>query len=150
MARREGGLLEEALTRSVIGAFFEVYNALGYGFLEHVYVMALERELRSRGHAVGREVGVRIRYKGEELATQRLDMVVDEKLVVEVKSTHELAKTARRQLFNYLRASRLEVGLILHFGPEPHFHRLICQNRAGDVPIDPPDPLAPSNPYPEA
>ncbi|MFI5309839.1 MAG: GxxExxY protein [Gemmatimonadales bacterium] len=150
MRPREGGLLEEPLTRSVLGAFFEVYNALGYGFLEHVYVMALERELRARGHAIGREVGVRISYKGEDIASQRLDMVVDEKLILEIKSTYDLPTAARRQLFNYLRASRLEVGLLLHFGPEPKFYRLICTNRVRDGSTDPQDSLHPSHPHPES
>lgn len=68
---RKGNLIEDELTQSVIGAFFEVYNTLGFGFLEHVYIMALERELRGRGHDVAREVGVRVMYKGEHLATQR-------------------------------------------------------------------------------
>jgi GxxExxY protein len=119
-------LVEEDLTRSIIGAFFEVYNELGFGFLEHVYVMALERELLARGHRVGREVGVRVFYKGDELAVQRLDMIVDEKIVVEIKSTYELHKAAQRQLFSYLRGSRLNVGLLFHFGPEPKFYRQIC------------------------
>lgn len=123
-----GGLIEESLTNSVIGAFFEVYNALGFGFLEHLYRMALERELLARGHRVAREVGVRVMYKGDELGAQRLDMIVDEKLVVEIKSTYQLHKAAPRQVYNYLRATRLEVGLLLHFGPEPVFYRLISQN----------------------
>ena len=70
--------------------FFEVYNTLGFGFLEHLYVLALERELLARGHRVGREVWATVLYKGEELGKQRLDMVVDEILVVEMKSTHDL------------------------------------------------------------
>ena len=121
-------LLNEALTRSVIGAFFEVYNTLGYGFLEHVYLVAMERELLSRGHRVGREVGVRVFYKGEGLTTQRLDMLVDERLVIELKSTSRLPLGATRQLYNYLRATNLEVGLLLHFGPEPKFHRQLLTN----------------------
>src|SRR5687767_3813958 len=125
-------LIEERLTRSVIGAFFEVYNALGYGFLEHIYVMALERELIARGHRVAREVSVHVTYKGHVVAVQRIDMIVDEKLVVETKSTVELPKPAQRQLFNYLRATKLEVGLLLHFGLEPRFHRLVCSN-PGDL-----------------
>lgn len=123
-----GGLIEESLTKSVIGAFFEVYNALGFGFLEHLYRMALERELLARGHRVAREVGVRVMYKGDELGAQRLDMIVDEKLVVEIKSTYQLHKAAPRQVYNYLRATNLEVGLLLHFGPEPVFYRLISHN----------------------
>jgi len=120
-------LIEESLTRSVIGAFFDAYNTLGFGFLEQVYVMALDRELRARSHRVEREVFVEVFYKGAALTTQRLDMVVDDKLIVEVKSTTELHKTATRQLFNYLRATNLEVGLLLHFGPEPRFYRAICR-----------------------
>jgi GxxExxY protein len=112
----------------VIGAFFEVYNTLGYGFLEQVYVMALERELRARGHRVAREVGVRIKYKGEELALHRIDMVIDEKIVVETKSTQELHRTAERQVYNYLRATGYQVGLLLHFGPEPRFYRMVFRN----------------------
>jgi GxxExxY protein len=126
MPRR--GLIEEELTRSIIGAFFDVYNTLGFGFLEHVYVMALERELRSRGHEVAREMCVRVIYKGEDLAAQRLDMIVDGKVIVEVKATAELQKYAPRQLYNYLKATNLEVGLLLHFGPEPAFHRLASSN----------------------
>ena len=87
MVRRPTGLIQEELTHSVIGAFFDVYNTLGYGFLEHVYGMALERKLLARGHAVGREVSVNIAYKGVTLTSQRLDFVVDERLVVETKST---------------------------------------------------------------
>jgi GxxExxY protein len=118
-------LIEGQLTESVIGGFYEVYNALGYGFLEQVYMAALERELRMRGHTVGREVWVPVRYKGEVISRQRIDMVVDERLVIEAKSSQELHKSAPRQLHNYLRATRLEVGLLLHFGPEPAFYRLV-------------------------
>ena len=117
-------LIEEELTASVIGAFYEVYNILGYRFLEQVYMMALERELRARNHLVGREVWVPVYYKEELIAKQRIDMIVDERLVVEAKSTHDLHKSAPRQVYNYLRATRLQVGLLLHFGPEPAFYRL--------------------------
>jgi GxxExxY protein len=118
-------LIEGPLTQSVIGAFFEVYNVLGFGFLEHIYVLAMERELRNRGHRVAREVAVRVMYKGEHLGTQRIDMIVDNKLVVEVKSTYQLHGYSIRQIYNYLRGTDLEVGLILHFGPEPKFYRQI-------------------------
>ena len=123
------------MTHSVIGAFYEVYNALGFGFLEHVYTMALERELRVRGHRVGREVAIPVFYKGDLVAKQRLDMIVDEAVVVETKATFVLHKAAPRQLYSYLHASRLEVGLLLHFGPEPAFHRVFCRRRALAPPI---------------
>ena len=81
--------MEEALTRSVIGCFFDVYNTLKFGLLESLYSRALEWELLSRGHRVTREFGVRVSYKGIDLGVQRLDLVVDEKLVVEIKSTED-------------------------------------------------------------
>lgn len=110
--------LRSALSYDINGAGFEVYNSLGYGFLEHVYVQALERELIARGHGVAREYAARIYYKGVELTTQRLDLVVDDQIIVEVKATERLDRSAPRQLFNYLCATTFEVGLLLHFGPK--------------------------------
>jgi GxxExxY protein len=121
-------LIEEALTYSVIGAFFEVYNTLGFGFLEHLYVLALEQELIARGHRVRREVKVDVWYKGRRLGHQRLDMIVDDKLIVEVKSTYELRKEEPRRIYSYIHATKLEVALLLHFGPEAKFYRLISPN----------------------
>lgn len=118
-------IVEEELTRSVIGAFFEVYNALGFGFLEQIYIRSMELELLSRGHRVAREVKIHVTYKGERVGTQRLDMIVDGKLVVEVKSAFQLHPAAIRQIYSYLRGSGLEVGLLLHFGPEAKFYRQI-------------------------
>jgi GxxExxY protein len=118
-------LLDEQLTGSVIGAFFEVYNTLGFGLLEQLYSAALERELRIRGHRVDREFQVVVTYKGTVLGKQRLDLVVDERLVVEVKSTARLSRVATRQLYSYLHATGLHVGLLMHFGPEPKFYRVV-------------------------
>lgn len=125
-------LIEQRLTHSTIGAFFEVYNTLGYGFVEHLYVRAMERELRARGHRVAREVLVRVMYKETVLGMQRLDLIVDDKLVVEAKASAELHKAASRQLYNYLKATNLRVGLLLHFGPEPRFSRIVCPARKTD------------------
>jgi GxxExxY protein len=125
-------LIERRLTHSVIGAFFEVYNTLGYGFLEHLYVRAMEWELRARSHRVAREVLVRVQYKESQLGLQRLDLIVDDKLVVEVKASADLHKAASRQLYNYLRATNLRIGLLLHFGPEPVFHRIVCSPKRAD------------------
>jgi GxxExxY protein len=126
--KRVLGLAEETVTRSIIGAFFEVYNALGYGFLESVYTEALTRELRRLGHHVEREVMVRIWYKGEVIARQRVDMIVDGSVIVEIKAGLALHTTAPRQLYNYLRATDKEVGLLLHFGPEAKYFREYCPN----------------------
>ncbi len=127
-------LLEEALTRSVIGAFFEVYNALRFGFLERTYMTALQHDLRLRGHCVEREVAVQIAYKGIVAGQHRLDMVVDQALIVEAKSTALLAPAAQRQLYSYLHATSYKVGLLLHFGPEPRFYRLVCTREPTNLP----------------
>lgn len=144
-------LTHERLSYSVIGAFFEVYYTLGFGFLEHVYVAALIRELLSRRHDVGREVSVPVLYKGEEIARQRLDLIVDQRLVIEVKSTRTLHDGSVRQVENYLRATSLELELLLHFGPQPRFYRVICSKPATlgptiPVPRVPPIPRGPRNP----
>jgi GxxExxY protein len=121
-------LIERETTHAIIGAFYDVYNELGFGFLEHVYMLALERELVARGHKVRREVWVEIHYKGELLAEYRVDMIVDEKVMVEGKSTFALPYTAKRQTRNYLRASTLEVALLLHFGPYAKFYRFVSSS----------------------
>jgi GxxExxY protein len=121
----EEHLVEEQLTHSVIGAFYEVYNTLGHGFLESIYMKALEVELRARGHIVRREVPVLITYKGERLGNQRLDMIVDERLVVEGKASEKLDASAPKQVLAYLKGSKLQVGLLLFFGPTPGIVRLI-------------------------
>jgi GxxExxY protein len=115
-------------THSIIGAFFAVYNELGFGLLESVYSSGLEWELCARGHHVEREFWTDVFYKGHPIARQRLDMIVNRAVVVEVKATERLAPFARRQLLNYLTATKLDLGLILHFGPEAKVHRLINTN----------------------
>ena len=128
-AKGGDGLFEEKLTRSVIGAFFDLHWSLGFGFREYIYALALERDLIAKGHRVDREVAVMVYHRGEPHAWQVLDMIVDEKLVLETKATEQLHPSAKRQLFSYLCATTLEVGLLLHFGSEPKFYRVICENR---------------------
>src|SRR5262245_39076313 len=123
------GLDEEELTYSINGAFFEVYHQLGSGFLESVYLAALAEELRQRGLSVEREVGVRIHYKGKQIAWQRLDLVVEGKVIVECKASMSLPVQAARQVENYLHATHFEIGLLMHFGPTPKHYRFYCPNR---------------------
>jgi GxxExxY protein len=120
----QGDLHEADLTRSIIGAFFTAYNKLGSGFLESVYAAAMERELRRRNHVVQREVPIQVIYDGEPLAFQRLDFLIDQTVVLELKACPNLPPRATRQLHNYLRATNLSVGLLLHFGEQPHVHRV--------------------------
>lgn len=120
----KGDFSESERTRSIIGAFFITYNKLGAGFLESVYAAALEIELRKKGHEVQRELPVRVIYDSEPIAVQRLDFVVDKVVVLELKACASLPPRATRQLHNYLRATNLSVGLLLHFGERPHVHRV--------------------------
>ena len=128
-AGASGELFEHRLTHSAIGAFFNVYNALGFGFREHIYALALERELVAKGHNVDREVAVMVYYRGEPLARQKLDLVVDGRLVLEVKATEHLPHNSTAQLFSYLCGTNMEVGLLLHFGRQPQFYRVVYENR---------------------
>ena len=118
-------LIAAGLTHSIVGAFFAVYNYYGYGLVESVYAGALEYELVDRGHAVVRELAIDVDYKGRHVAWQRLDMVVDNRLILEIKATEKLPSFATRQLVNYLRVSPFRLGLLLHFGPEAKFHRFV-------------------------
>jgi len=131
-------LLAADLTHSIVGAFFTVYNYYGYGLVESVYAGALEYELVDRGHAVVRELAIDIEYKGRHVAWQRLDMVVDNKLILEIKATEKLPAFAKRQIVNYLRASPFHVGLLLHFGPAAEFHRFVDTQKKPLAMIDDP------------
>ena len=118
-------LLEAELSGSIIAAFYTVYTYFGFGFTEAIYGGGLDCELVKRGHTVDRELAIQVRYEDRVVAWQRLDMVVDGKVIVEIKSTERLGPYASRQIFNYLKATRDTVGLLLHFGPEPKVHRFV-------------------------
>ena len=120
-----GELLEAQRVHSIVGGFYDVYNCFGYGLSEAVYSGALEHELRDRGHTVVRELIVLIYYKGRYAARQRLDMVVDNRIIVENKATEKLSLADRSQIVSYLRATAFEVGVLLHFGPTPSFERYV-------------------------
>jgi GxxExxY protein len=102
-----------------------VYNRLGYGFLEKVYSRALEIELRHRGLQVRREVKADIYYRSQFMCSQRIDLLVVEQVVVEVKAADSMPGIAIRQCRAYLKALALKVGLVLNFGEKPQIKRVI-------------------------
>jgi GxxExxY protein len=124
-------ILEAKRVFSIVGGFYDVYNYYRYGFSEAVYAGALELELRDRGHEVVRELAVEVCYKGRHVVWHRLDMVVDQRIIVEVKAGERMPRHAESQLRNYLRATRFEVGLLLFFGPIPSARRLIDSPKRG-------------------
>jgi GxxExxY protein len=127
--RSEKPLLHADITSSIIDSFFEVHHELGFGFREYLYMRALERLLIAKGHKVEREVPVMVYFRGEPLAYERMDMVVDGKVIIESKARESLDPDAQGQLFGGLAATDFEVGLVLHFGKKPRFYRVFFENR---------------------
>jgi GxxExxY protein len=123
------------LTNNIIRAFYAVYNTLGYGFLEKVYENALAIELRKMGLKVAQQVPVPVHYEGNLVGEYFADLVVDGKVIVELKAVKELASEHKAQLLNYLKATDYEVGLLLNFGPKPEVKRMAFENarKAGRV-----------------
>jgi GxxExxY protein len=123
-----GRLLHGELSEQIIGGYHTVYRVHGYGFLEPVYRNSLAVELGRKGLVIKREVPVEISYLGVPVGTYRIDLLVNDKIVVEVKSQKALTTVDERQLINYLKATDLEVGLLFNFGPEPKFQRIVFSN----------------------
>jgi len=121
-------LLHAETTERANDSFYEVYRTLGYGFLESPYANALAVECGLRGCTVRREVPTRIVYKGVVVGTYRFDILLDRKVIVEVKSQKALGSADEHQLLNYLRATDIEVGLLYNFGPKPEHRRYLLTN----------------------
>jgi len=129
-----GHLPHGDLTNLIIGAAFEVHNVLGAGFLEAVYVNALAVELRHRGVPVERNVAFEVVYRGVSVGRYVADLVVDRKVIVETKVAKAIDPVHRAQVSNYLRASGLEVGLVINFGSSVQFKRVVASShRARDA-----------------
>src|SRR3982751_220469 len=128
-----GELLEAERVHSIVGGFFTVFNYFGGGGMcEAAYTGALEYELTLRGHSVGREVMAAVHYKGNLVARQRLDIVVDDRVIVECKAMDRLPASAGPQITAYLRATSFKVGVLLHFGPHPKFYRFVDSIKYND------------------
>jgi GxxExxY protein len=109
-------ILEADLCYAIVGAFLEAFHYLGPGLPEAIYTKALEYELKARGHTVVRELIVEIWYKGSLLGRKRLDMVIDNRVIVEMKAAEHLSAYDKQQLTTYLKVTQFEVGLLLHAG----------------------------------
>lgn len=122
-------MLHEEITSDTINAFYHVYNTLGYGFLEKVYENALAKELVKRGHSVKQQVPIQVFYEGEAVGEYFADLLVDDKVILELKAADEIAKAHEAQLVNYLKATEMQIGLLLNFGPKAEFKRKIFTKR---------------------
>jgi GxxExxY protein len=116
------------LTDMVIGVFYDVYNELGFGFLESVYRNALRLALLEKGLTIEEEVTVSVFFRGQNVGDFRADLVVRGVLLLELKTAERIVPAHEAQLLNYLRSISLELGLILNFGPRPQVRRLVLKN----------------------
>ena len=105
----------ENVTEAIIGAFFEVYNSLGYGFLEKVYENALLRELRLQGLSAETQVPIKVQYKGAVIGEYFADLVIEESIILELKAQQQLPVSAEAQLMNYLKAEDIRIGMLINF-----------------------------------
>ena len=122
-------LLHKELTEGIIKTFYEVYNELGYGFLEKVYQNSMYLELKTRGYFVEAQKQIKVFYKGAEVGEYYADLVVNDTIILELKAAEVIVEEFEFQLINYLRATNIEVGLLLNFGKKPEFRRKIFENR---------------------
>ena len=121
-------LLYKDLTDKIIRAFYTVYNELGYGFLEKVYQNALYLELEEMGLEVESQKPIKVYYKETLVGDYFADLIVEEKVILELKAADYIIEEQETQLINYLRSTDAEVGLLLNFGRKPEFRRKIFEN----------------------
>ena len=108
--------------------FYKVYNTLGYGFLEKVYENALYIELLRNGISCRKQAPIKVFYDGIQVGEYFADIIVEEGIIIELKAAEGLVEEHEYQLINYLKATNIEVGLLLNFGKEPQFKRKVFSN----------------------
>jgi GxxExxY protein len=128
----ETGMLHENITEQILKGFYKVYNTLGYGFLEKVYENALLVELGRMGLEVSQQHPITVYYGSDVIGEYFADLLVQNSVIVELKTAERLKSEHTAQLTNYLKATKLEVGLLLNFGNDPEFKRIVFSNQKKD------------------
>ena len=121
------------ITEKIIGAFYRVYNTLGYGFLEKVYQNAMVVELQRQGLKAIPFAAIKIHYEGVEVGNYYADILVEDCVIVELKAAEALAKEHHAQILNYMKATGIEVGLFCNFGPKPEIKRKVFDARSEGI-----------------
>jgi len=121
-------LLHKNITDEIIRCFYEVYNILGHGFLEKVYESSLYNELISCGLSCERQKKIDVFYKGKLVGEYYADIITEDKVIIELKAAETICEEHEFQLINYLKATNVEVGLLLNFGKKPEIKRKIFTN----------------------
>jgi len=122
-------MLHKEITDKIINAYYRVYNTLGYGFLEKVYENSLAIALRKAGLKVEQQKNIKVYYETEEVGDYYADLLVEDLVIIELKAAKAISEDHEAQLTNYLKATTIEVGLLINFGKEPNFKRKIFENR---------------------
>ena len=131
-------LKHSELTERIIGVFYDVYNELGYGFLESVYEEALVIALRQAGLTVCQQLAVPVWFRGHRIGEFKADVVVESR----VKSAKMIEPAHEAQLLHYLKSTEIEVGLLLNFGIRPQFRRMIFDNERKKIRENPCESVA--------
>lgn len=118
-------MLYKDLTGKIIESFYKVYNQLGYGFLEKVYENALQSELQKQGLKCYSQYPIQVYYDDIVVGEYFADLMVEKKIIIELKAADHISRAHELQLLNYLRATKCKVGLLLNFGRKPKFKRKI-------------------------
>lgn len=142
MGRSQRCLKHAALTEKIIGVFYDVYNELGTGFLESTYAEAMVVALRQSGLAATREVSVPVWFRGTKIGQYFADILVDGTVLLELKAARALDSAHEAQILHYLRATEIEVGLLLNFGMRPQFRRLLFDNERKKIRENPRESVA--------
>jgi GxxExxY protein len=121
-------MLHEDITDKILKAFYKINNSLGYGFLEKVYENAMEIELQNIGCRVTKQKNIKVFYENKEVGDYYADLLVNDLVIVEIKASESLRKEHEAQLINYLKATDIEIGLLLNFGKKAEFKRKIFEN----------------------
>ena len=121
--------LHQQLTAEIIKRFYIVYNTLGYGFLEKVYEKSMKIELEKAAFQVERQKPIIVYYENESVGEYFADLLIEDKVIVELKAAETLCEEHEFQLINYLKATNIEVGLLLNFGKKPEVKRKIFTNK---------------------
>jgi len=116
-------------TKRIINAFYKVYNTLGYGFLEKVYQNALYYELKNNGFTCHAQQPIKVYYNEQQVGDYYADIIVDDSIILELKAMEAICEEHEFQLINYLKATEIEIGLLLNFGKKPEFKRKIYTNK---------------------
>ena len=119
----------ENITEKIIKSFYNVYNTLGYGFLEKVYENAMTLDLRKAGLNCENQTPIKVYYYNEIIGEYFADVLVEKKIIIELKAIKQLTKQDEAQLLNYLSSTKIEVGLLLNFGEQPEIKRKIFDNK---------------------